>query len=101
MSFRYTPQAPTALSNGPTIIEAQVDTIVDMIKKLESEKARSIEPKREAEIEWKQICHNMMQYTLIPYTNRSANVTLCSRHMLMRCIAGGMERTYLARSKKP
>lgn len=68
---RYTPQAPTALSNGPTIIEAQVDTIVDMIKKLESEKARSIEPKQEAEAEWKQICHTMMQYTLIPYTNRS------------------------------
>ena len=50
----YTPQAPTALSNGPTIIEAQMETIVDMISKLESENVRSIEPQRAAEEEWKQ-----------------------------------------------
>ena len=65
----YTPQAPTALSNGPTIIEAQVETVADMIAKLESEKARSIEPQRAAEIEWKQTLDAMSKYTLIPYTD--------------------------------
>lgn len=65
----YTPQAPTALSNGPTIIEAQVETAVDMIKKLEDEGARSIEPTKEAEVEWKQTCDAMLPYTLFPHTD--------------------------------
>ena len=66
--FRYTQQAPTALSNGPTIIEAQVETIADMIAKLESEKVKTIEAQRAAEVEWKQMLKAMMDYTLIPYT---------------------------------
>jgi hypothetical protein len=41
-----------------------------MIAKLEAEKARSIEAKQQAEAEWKQLCNTMMQYTLIPYTDR-------------------------------
>lgn len=65
----YTPQAPTALSNGPTIIEAQVETAVDMIKKLENEGVKSIEPKPEAEEEWKTTLDMMIQYTLFPYTD--------------------------------
>ena len=65
----YTPQAPTALSNGPTIIEAQVETIADMIAKLESEKAQSIEPTRAAEEEWKAKLGAMSKMTLIPYTD--------------------------------
>ena len=65
----YTPQAPTALSNGPTIIEAQIETIVDMISKLESENAKSIDPQRAAEEEWKQTLDAMSKYTLIPYTD--------------------------------
>lgn len=65
----YSPQAPTALSNGPTIIEAQVETIVDMVKKLEGEQARSIEAKSEAEAEWKATLDAMSQYTLIRFTD--------------------------------
>ncbi|KAK3708387.1 hypothetical protein LTR37_011483 [Vermiconidia calcicola] len=65
----YTPQAPTALSNGPTIIEAQVETIVDMIAKLEAEKAVVIEAQRAAEVEWKETLDGMSKYTLIPYTD--------------------------------
>ena len=68
--FRYTPQAPTALSNGPTILEAQIETIVDMVAKLESENAKTIEPQRAAEVEWKETLKAMMDYTLIPYTDR-------------------------------
>lgn len=51
----YTPQAPTSLSNGTTIIEAQVETIVDMVAKLEKENAKSIEPRKEAVEEWKEV----------------------------------------------
>lgn len=65
----YTPQAPTALSNGPTIIEAQVEMAVDMIKKLEDEGAKSIEPTKEAEVEWKNTCDSMLPYTLFAHTD--------------------------------
>ncbi|EXJ74889.1 uncharacterized protein A1O5_01585 [Cladophialophora psammophila CBS 110553] len=37
VSMVYTPHAPSALANGPTIIEAQADFILTAIKKLESE----------------------------------------------------------------
>lgn len=65
----YTPQSPVPLSNGPTIIEAQVETIADMIAKLESEKAQSIEPQRSAEEEWGNAIETMAQYTLLPSTD--------------------------------
>lgn len=69
-SSRYTPQAPTSLSNGPTIIEAQVETIADMIAKLESEKVQTFEPQRSAEVEWKATLEAMSKHTLIPFTDR-------------------------------
>ncbi|KJX92210.1 cyclopentanone 1,2-monooxygenase like protein [Zymoseptoria brevis] len=65
----YSPQAPTALSNGPTIIEAQVESIVDMIVKLESEGATKIEAKRSAEEEWKSHLDGMLDHTLFPFTD--------------------------------
>lgn len=61
MFMVYTPQAPTALSNGPTIIEAQMETAVDMIKKLEEEKALSIEATKQAEAEWAGLCDTMVR----------------------------------------
>lgn len=72
MFMVYTPQAPTALSNGPTIIEAQVETVVDMIKKLEAEKAASIEATKQAEMEWAGLCDAMvstaiLERTLLPH----------------------------------
>ena len=65
----YTPQAPTALSNGPTIIEAQVETVVDMVKKLEAENIVALEAQKAASEEWKQALDAMSKYTLIPYTD--------------------------------
>ena len=65
----YTPQSPTALSNGTTIIESQVETIADMIAKLEKEGVRSIEPIHEAEVEWKDKIHKMSEHTLFPFTS--------------------------------
>ena len=69
MFMAYTPQAPTSLSNGPTIIEAQVETIADMIAKLENENVKSFEPRKDAEEEWKALCNDMAQHTLIPLTD--------------------------------
>jgi cation diffusion facilitator CzcD-associated flavoprotein CzcO len=69
MFMSYTPQAPTALSNGTTIIEAQIETIVDMVAKLEKEGAETIEATPEAEKEWTEMCRQMASYTLIPTTD--------------------------------
>ena len=65
----YTPHSPVPQSNAPTIIEAQVENIADMIAKLESENATTIEPHRSAEEEWKKTVETMAQYTLLPYTD--------------------------------
>ncbi|KAF2743843.1 FAD/NAD(P)-binding domain-containing protein [Sporormia fimetaria CBS 119925] len=65
----YSPQAPTALSNGTTIIEAQADFICDTISAMKTQGAISIEAQREAEDEWKVRCNTMAQYTLYPYTD--------------------------------
>jgi len=65
----YSPQAPTALSNGPTILECQVDFAIEAITKLEKENAKSIEPKVSAEAEWKTQINTMNDYTLFPLTS--------------------------------
>jgi cation diffusion facilitator CzcD-associated flavoprotein CzcO len=64
----YSPQAPTALSNAPTIIECQVDFICDTISALRRHGARSIEPTREAAEQWKEGLERMVEKTLYPYT---------------------------------
>lgn len=56
------------LSNGTTSIEAQVETVVEMITKLEKEGAKSIEARHEAEVEYKQMIETTANYTLIPQT---------------------------------
>ena len=66
----YSPQAPTALSNGPTIIECQCDFVCDTIKTLHARGPKAtIEPTREAEDEWKTNMNAMVQHTLYPYTD--------------------------------
>jgi hypothetical protein len=65
----YTPQAPTALSNGPTILEAQTTFICDTIKAINAIGAKSIEANPEAEDEWKAGMNAMSKRTLYPYTN--------------------------------
>lgn len=66
----YSPQAPTALSNGPTIIECQCDFVCDTIKQLQSQGPKTtIEPTKEAEQEWKINMNAMVEHTLYPFTN--------------------------------
>lgn len=70
----YTPYAPTALSNGTTIIEAQCDFAANAIRKiLDSEqvgghKIKSIEALPEAEDEWAAYVEEQNAPTLFPLT---------------------------------
>jgi hypothetical protein len=50
-------------------LEVQVDIIVDLLEKLEKEKIKSIEPKREAEEKWKQNIQDANEKTLMPLTD--------------------------------
>ncbi|KNG45057.1 hypothetical protein TW65_08128 [Stemphylium lycopersici] len=65
----YSPQSPTTLSNGPTIIECQCDFVCDTIKTLVSQGRTVIEPTRQAEEEWKAGMDAMIKHTLLPFTN--------------------------------
>jgi cation diffusion facilitator CzcD-associated flavoprotein CzcO len=65
----YSPQAPTALSNAPTLIECQVDFICDTILALRQQGAKSIEATSEAEEQWKEGLEKMVEGTLYPYTS--------------------------------
>jgi len=61
--------APTALSNAPTIIEAQVDLITETIAKLEGEHALSVEATQTAQATWTQLIVQMNEQTLFPLTS--------------------------------
>ncbi|KAK3714863.1 hypothetical protein LTR37_007598 [Vermiconidia calcicola] len=77
MFMGFAPQAPTALSNGPTCIEAQIEIVVDMVHKMELEGVRRIEAQPTAEEEWKASIDEMVKDTLFPFTNswwNAANV---------------------------
>lgn len=69
----YTPFAPTAISNGTSIIEVQCDFATAAIKKvLDSEKQgrriKSIEPTPAAEDEWEAYVDAQNAQTLMPFT---------------------------------
>ncbi|KAF9886949.1 hypothetical protein FE257_010690 [Aspergillus nanangensis] len=64
----YSPQSPMALSNGPTILECQVDFIVECIARLESEGAQSIEATAQSQEDWKKLINEMSAQTLFPLT---------------------------------
>ncbi|EXJ86201.1 hypothetical protein A1O1_06571 [Capronia coronata CBS 617.96] len=65
----YSPHAPTALSNGPTLIELQCDWVVSAIEKLEKEGATRIEAKSAAEDDWIAMIDTMNERTLFPLTD--------------------------------
>lgn len=60
--------APAALTNGPTLLEAQCDFVTTAIEKLEAEGARYIEATREAEDQWIQLVEDQNAPTLFPLT---------------------------------
>jgi cation diffusion facilitator CzcD-associated flavoprotein CzcO len=66
MFFLYGPHGPTAFSNGPTCVEVQGDWIIDAIKKIEAEGIKSIDPQKDAEVEWKKKIKELNDKTLFP-----------------------------------
>lgn len=50
-------------------IESQVDIVIDLLKKLQSEGIKSIEAQRNAEEQWKQAIQDANDQTLLPLTD--------------------------------
>ncbi|KIW92127.1 uncharacterized protein Z519_07111 [Cladophialophora bantiana CBS 173.52] len=69
MFMVYSPQAPTSLSNGPPIIEMQIDWICAAIKKMKEEGIRYVDAKEEAAEKWRDDIQKMNAMTLYPETN--------------------------------
>lgn len=69
MFMVYSPQAPTALSNGPPIIEIQVDWIVDAIQKMRDEGVQAIDPQFASSDKWRSDIQAMNEKTLYPTAN--------------------------------
>lgn len=67
----YSPHAPIALSNGPTIIESQVEMIVEeVILRMEKTGAKSIVPREAAAEMWKrEAIEKAYEGTLFPLTD--------------------------------
>ena len=77
--------APTALGNGPTIIETQIDIIADMLKQLGEQGVEAIEPDTAAEKGWTEDIQAVAQMTLMPLANSwymGANIPGKKREML-------------------
>ncbi len=86
MFMVYSPQAPTALSNGPPIIEIQVDWIVDAIAKMKEEGVEAIDPQFAASDKWRSDIQAMNETTLYPTANSwymGANIPGKVREQLM------------------
>ncbi|KAH7009642.1 cyclopentanone monooxygenase [Ilyonectria destructans] len=93
MFMIYGPQAPTAFTNGPVFIEAQVDILVDLLKKLQSQGIKSIEAQRTYEEQWKQAIQEDNDKTLMPLTDSwymGANIPGKKREQLV--YLGGIEK---------
>ncbi|EIN04187.1 cyclopentanone 1,2-monooxygenase [Punctularia strigosozonata HHB-11173 SS5] len=67
--YIYGPQAPTALSNGPSCIESQADWIIDAIAKMKKEGIRYIEPTMASEQEWHDKIEMISKNTLFHNTD--------------------------------
>lgn len=81
----YGPQAPTALGNGPTMVEMQVDIIVDFLNKLKAEDKKTIEATDEAAEAWADDLQELAKQTLMWGANSwymGANIPGKKREML-------------------
>ncbi|KIV99317.1 hypothetical protein, variant [Verruconis gallopava] len=65
----YSPQAPTAFSNGPTILECQGDFVCDLIARAEAAGARTVEADKKAQDDWKNLIEYMCSTLLVRFTN--------------------------------
>lgn len=68
MFLPYSVHAPSPFSNGPVGIEFQADFIRDIVRKIEGEKIKSIDPSPEAAQAWKAEMEFIANMTLFPKT---------------------------------
>ncbi|KAJ0109551.1 benzoate 4-monooxygenase cytochrome P450 [Diaporthe amygdali] len=66
--FVYGPQGPTSFCNGPTCAELQGDWIRDTLVYLREHGKCYIDPRPEAEQEWRELVNNIGDATLLPQT---------------------------------
>jgi cation diffusion facilitator CzcD-associated flavoprotein CzcO len=66
MFFTYGPQAPTALSTGPSSAENQGGWVIACVKYLRDHGYTRIEPTRRAEEEWRKHINEIANATLFP-----------------------------------
>lgn len=68
MFHLYGPHGPTLFSNGPTSIEVQGRWIVDVIRQMEREGIKYINPTLESVKEWKKRINHLSDISLFPTT---------------------------------
>lgn len=91
MFLGFGPQAPTALSNGPTIIEAQTDIIASILQKMKEDGLTRIEAQPSAEKQWKKTIDGMIAPTLFPLTKSWWNAGNAGRKPATMLYVGGIE----------
>jgi cation diffusion facilitator CzcD-associated flavoprotein CzcO len=82
----YSPQAPTSFSNGPPIIEIQVDWIADALVKMRDEKITSVEAQAESAESWYAEVKRVADETLYPTVDSwymGANIPGKPKEMLL------------------
>lgn len=86
MFMVYSPQAPTALSNGPPVIESQIDWIIEALARMKKEGIKSIEPQQQFAVQWRKDIQDLNEKTLYPLENSwymGANIPGKVREQLM------------------
>lgn len=79
MFHLYGPQGPTLLSNGPTTVEVQGRWIGDVIKLMERDGIKYINPTQDAQAQWKKRINYLSDLTLMP-TVKSTYMGKISMH---------------------
>lgn len=69
MFMVYSPQAPTALSNGPPIIESQIEWIVKTMNRMKKEGIKELDAEDAPAKEWRQSIQDDNEKTLYPLEN--------------------------------
>lgn len=62
----YSPQAPTSLSNGPAVIEIQVDWAAAAIRKMEQQGIKYIDAQQRSAEHWREQIQKINSMTLFP-----------------------------------
>ncbi|EEQ33031.1 hypothetical protein McanMca71_003749 [Microsporum canis] len=93
MFYLYATHGPTAFSNGPSAIEVQGRWIVEVIKKIQENGWKNVQPTSQAQEQWKEKVNAASNITLLPLTDSwymGANIPGKKREQLN--YAGGLKQ---------